>query len=163
MLTDEVGLQRFRDPEDPEQSAQVSVEAARGLARQGDLDEAAHMLRAAIQVEPACTEAWLGLAWLADSPQEREGLLRHVLMLDPELPKARAELARLDHPESPSASAGSKRGNRGLCRWPTLREISERCATGHTIQLEEGEEVRYQNGPVLEQVDQCCARPGRDG
>jgi tetratricopeptide (TPR) repeat protein len=92
------------------------VEAARSLAQQGDLDEAAHLLRAAIQVEPACTEAWLGLAWLADSLQEREGLLQHVLTLDPEHPKARAELARLDHSEGPSAPVVSMRGNRGR-RW----------------------------------------------
>jgi tetratricopeptide (TPR) repeat protein len=116
MLIDEVGLQTFRDLDDPGLSAQVSVEAARGLAQQGDLDEAARLLRATVRVEPACTEAWLGLAWLAESPQEREGLLRHVLMLDPEHPKARAELARLDPSESPSAPPGSWRGSRGR-RW----------------------------------------------
>jgi len=44
MSIDEVGPQRFRDLEDPEQSAQVSVEAARGLAQQGDLN-VVHILR----------------------------------------------------------------------------------------------------------------------
>ena len=40
MVTDKANLQRFRDA-DPGEGAQVSVNAARVLAQQGDLDEAA--------------------------------------------------------------------------------------------------------------------------
>ncbi len=121
MLTDTAGIKRFRDEDEPVQSAQVSVEAARSLAQEGDLDGAARLLRAAIRVDPACTEAWLGLAWLAESAQERKRLLQHVLTLDPDQPKAKAELARLDHSDPPSALAGSRRANLGrLWLWGLL-------------------------------------------
>lgn len=114
MLTDKANLERFRDA-DPGVSAQVSVEAARSLAQQGDLDEAARLLRAAVGVEPTCTEAWLGLAWLAETPQEREQLLRQVLALEPEHDKAQAELARLQHAAGSEPATGRSRNR--IRRW----------------------------------------------
>jgi tetratricopeptide (TPR) repeat protein len=92
------GLQRFRAGDDAEKLAQVQLEGARVLARQGDLEQARAMLRAAVRANPACVEAWLQLAWLARDPVERKMLLQRVLSLEPGNPRARAELARLQPP-----------------------------------------------------------------
>jgi tetratricopeptide (TPR) repeat protein len=91
------GLHRFRDAEQPTAKAGAQLEAARVLARQGSLDEARLLLRAAVQTDPGLADAWLQLAWLTPDPRERAALLRQVLTLEPEHAQAQAELARL-HP-----------------------------------------------------------------
>jgi len=89
----QTSLQRFRQSADPGYQAQVHLDAARILARRGDAAGARCLLRAAIEADPACTEAWQRLAWLADDPHDRQAYLRHVLTLDPANAPARAELA----------------------------------------------------------------------
>jgi tetratricopeptide (TPR) repeat protein len=61
-------------------------------------------LLAAIRHDPLCAEAWLGLAWLAQTPQERESLLKRVLELEPGNVKAQAKLARLKRKSTRSAT-----------------------------------------------------------
>ena len=91
-----MGLDRFRDAGSPGNQAQVQLEAARLLARQGDLEQARYLLRAAVQLDPACTEAWLQLAWLAQNPVERKMHLQRVVALEPKHGQAHAELGRLE-------------------------------------------------------------------
>jgi tetratricopeptide (TPR) repeat protein len=93
LANDRTSLQRFRQGVDPGQQAQVHLDAARILARRGDTAGARCLLHAAIEADPACTEAWQRLAWLADDPHDRQTYLRHVLTLDPANAPARAELA----------------------------------------------------------------------
>jgi tetratricopeptide (TPR) repeat protein len=93
LANDRISLQRFRQSVDPGHQAQLLLDAARILARQGDAAGARCLLRAAIEADPACTEAWQRLAWLADDPQDRQAYLRQVLTLDPANSSARAELA----------------------------------------------------------------------
>ncbi len=80
---------------DPSVDAKVWVEAARIAAQQGDAIEAKRLLQAAVTKDPNCAEAWLGLAWLAESRRERASLLHRVLAIEPENARARAELERL--------------------------------------------------------------------
>jgi tetratricopeptide (TPR) repeat protein len=85
------------------------VTTARTTARQGDVDEARRLLRAAVEADPGCVEGWLGLAWLAESTDERKENLERVLALDPDHSKARAELARLETLSSESDQEKSAR------------------------------------------------------
>ena len=85
-------LQRFRQSADPGYQAQLHLDAARILARQGDAAGARCLLRAAVEADPSCTEAWQRLAWLADDPHDRQAYLRQVLALDPGNAAARPEL-----------------------------------------------------------------------
>jgi len=116
MSSNKLGLQRFRDADDPTQQAQAWLEASRLAVRQGNLDEARRLLHSATAADPECAEAWLQLAWLTEQPQERKALLEHALTLDPNQIQAQAELARLTAP--PSAPASVRRGSgRRLQRW----------------------------------------------
>jgi tetratricopeptide (TPR) repeat protein len=98
LANDRKSLQRFRQSADPGYQAQLHLDAARILARQGDAAGARRLLRAAIEVDPACTEAWHRLAWLSDNPHDRQAYLRRVLALDPTNASARAELAGTPQP-----------------------------------------------------------------
>jgi tetratricopeptide (TPR) repeat protein len=116
MSSNELGLQRFRDADDPRQQAQAWLEASRLAVRQGKLDEARRLLRSAVRADPDCAEAWLQLAWLTQRLQERKALLQHVVALDPNQIQAKAELAHLTAPPSPPAAV--RRGSsRRLRRW----------------------------------------------
>jgi tetratricopeptide (TPR) repeat protein len=101
MSTDRGCLERFREADNAGQHARACLEAGRRAARQGNLEEARRLLRAAVQADPGCSEAWLQLAWLTEAPRERKMLLQQVLSLEPDHFQARAELARL---QAPSAS-----------------------------------------------------------
>jgi tetratricopeptide (TPR) repeat protein len=96
MSRQDEGLQRFRTGNDATNLAQVQLEGARVLVRQGDLEQAHRLLRAAVQSDPACADAWLQLAWLAHDPVERKMLLQRVVSLEPGNRRAQAELSRLD-------------------------------------------------------------------
>ena len=95
MSRERQGLRRFRDGAEPTTEAQTRFEAARVLARQGNLDEARVLLRASVQADPGLVDAWLQLAWLTENPRERTAILQHILTLEPDHAQARAELARL--------------------------------------------------------------------
>ncbi len=95
MSREKQGLHRFRKATEPRARAQAQVEAAKILARQGKLDEARLLLRAAIKVDPGLPDAWLQLVWLTADPRERVSLLRQVLTLSPGHVQAEAELGRL--------------------------------------------------------------------
>ena len=96
MSREKQGLHRFRGAEEPTAEAQTQVQAAKVLARQGSLEEARLLLRAATEADPGLVEAWLQMAWLTEDPQERAALLRQVLVLDPEHAQAKAELVSLE-------------------------------------------------------------------
>jgi tetratricopeptide (TPR) repeat protein len=95
MASGGTGLNRFRGAEDARKRALLQVEAGRRLARQGNLDAARRLFRQAVETDPACTTAWLQLAWVTKEPRQRKALLRRVLALEPEHSQAAAELARL--------------------------------------------------------------------
>ena len=113
---EEVGLQRFREADDPPGQAQAWLEASRLAARQGSLDEARHLARKAVETDSTCAEAWLQLAWLAHDPHERKALLRQVLILDPGQARAEAELARLQASSAPSPTT-RRTPDRHIGRW----------------------------------------------
>jgi len=98
LAKDRTSLQRFRQSADRGYQVQLHLDAARILARQGDAAGARRLLRAAIDADPACTEAWRRLAWLADDPHDRQAYLRQVLVLDPANTSARAGLAEAPQP-----------------------------------------------------------------
>jgi tetratricopeptide (TPR) repeat protein len=103
MSKEKRSLQRFRDAHDPCEQSQAWLEAGRLVARQGDLEEARRLLRAAVEADPGCTEAWLQLVWLTEDPRERKALLRQVLAQDPNHVQAQAEWDRLvTSPTAPS-------------------------------------------------------------
>ncbi len=116
MSGDGLGLQRFRDAEDPCEQAQAWLEAGRIVARQGDLDEARHLVRAALEADPDCVEAWLQLAWYAQEPRERRVLLQRVLTLEPDHDEAQTELARLQASSTPLPTPDQASGRRTR-RW----------------------------------------------
>lgn len=105
MANDRTDLQRFYQSADPGRQAQLHLDAARILAREGDAAGARCLLRAAVEADPANAEAWHLLAWLADDPGDRQSYLRQVLAIDPANASARAELAGLSR--SGSAEAGA--------------------------------------------------------
>ncbi len=83
MANDRTSLQRFYQSADPGHQAQLHLDAARILAREGDAAGARCLLRAAVEADPACAEAWHLLARLADDPDDRQAPLRQALILDP--------------------------------------------------------------------------------
>jgi tetratricopeptide (TPR) repeat protein len=109
MKSDRPGLDRFRQTDNVKKEAEVQLEAGRMVARQGAMDEARRMFRAALDADPSCADAWLQLALLADDPAERRVMLQHVVALEPENAQAGAELARLEQAARPRR------------RWPRLR------------------------------------------
>jgi tetratricopeptide (TPR) repeat protein len=115
MSREKQSLHRFRDAVEPIAEAQAQLQAAKILARQGNVDEARVLLRAAVQSDPNLVDAWLQLAQLAQDPRERKALCRQVLALDPEHAQARAELAKLQPAGEPlPAPAKAPRGRRRL-------------------------------------------------
>ncbi len=108
------GLYRFRSGNEGKDEAQVQLEGARVLVRQGDLEQARQMLRVAVQADPECTDAWLQLAWLARDPVERKMLLQRVVSLDPGNARAQPELARLDRSLAPGSPPAPRRRARRL-------------------------------------------------
>jgi tetratricopeptide (TPR) repeat protein len=69
-----------------------------------------------VHVDPGSANAWLGLAWLAESGQERETFLQQVLAIDPGNAKAQTELDRL-YAESGPVPASEKPQGRRLWGW----------------------------------------------
>jgi tetratricopeptide (TPR) repeat protein len=117
MPTGKRNLYRFRERQDSSEEGQVWLEAGQIAAQQGDLGEARHLLHAAIQADPNCTEAWLGLAWLAEDRRGRERCLRRVLDLEPAHAKAQLELARLAKPAQSQPIPSSERNMAQLRPW----------------------------------------------
>lgn len=95
-----------------EAGAPVWLDAARVAARQGDLEDAGRLLRAVVHVDPGCADAWLGLAWLAESKSERETFLQQALVVDPGNTKAQAELGRVQAESGPGADSEEPKGRR---------------------------------------------------
>jgi len=120
-------LQRFRQSADPGNQAQLNLDAARVLARQGDAAGARRLLRAAIAADPACAEAWQRLAWLADDPRDRQAYLRQALALDPANAAARAELAQSQGaPASPHLVVSAPSRGRAVRVPPASGSLSDR-------------------------------------
>jgi tetratricopeptide (TPR) repeat protein len=115
MARERFELHRFRDAEDLGEQAQVSLEAAQILSRNGNSGEARRMLRSVLEGDPDNTQAWLWLAQLSQDRREREASLRRVLTLEPEHPQARAELARLQG--APDQPAKARPQRMWLWRW----------------------------------------------
>jgi tetratricopeptide (TPR) repeat protein len=113
MSREKQGLHRFREAEEPTTEAQAQLEAAKILARQGSVDEARLLLRAATQADAGLTDAWLQLAWLTQDPRERVALLQQVLALEPEHAQAKAELVQLQPAIEPSPAAEKASRGRG--------------------------------------------------
>ena len=111
-----MGLQRFREADDPRGQAQAWLEASRLAAQQGRLDEARRLARTAVETDSGSAEAWLQLALLAHNPHEQKALLQQVLILDPGNARAQAELARLPA-SSPPSPAARKAPERHTGRW----------------------------------------------
>ncbi len=66
---DKVGLQRFREADDPGGQVQAWLEASRLAAQQGRLDEARQLACRAVEMDSGSVEAWLQLARLAHDPR----------------------------------------------------------------------------------------------
>lgn len=111
-----MGLQRFRNAENPENQAQVWFEAGRLAARRGNMKEARRLLRSAVQADPGCAEAWLQLAWLAEDPQKRQALLQRVLTLEPGHIQAQAEMDRIAA-SSAAPEVTQQAGDHRMRRW----------------------------------------------
>ncbi|MGD8623495.1 MAG: tetratricopeptide repeat protein [Anaerolineae bacterium] len=105
------GLDRFRQTDNGRKEAEIHLEAGRMMVRQGAIEEARRLFRAAIDVDPSCADAWVQLARLADDPAGRRKMLQHVVALEPDNTRARAELARLEQPARP------QRGGSRLRTW----------------------------------------------
>jgi hypothetical protein len=65
-------------------------------ARVGDVEEARRLLSAATRQMPGNVEAWLGLAGVVDSLEEKRDCFSKALALDPENHQAEAGLARVE-------------------------------------------------------------------
>jgi hypothetical protein len=65
-------------------------------ARVGDLEDARHLLREATEQMPDSVEAWLGLAGVVESLEEKQRCFSKVLDIDPNNDEARAGLARVE-------------------------------------------------------------------
>ena len=94
-----------------EAGAPVWLDAARVAAQQGDLEDAGRLLRAVVHVDPDCADAWLGLAWLAESKPEREAFLQQALAVDPGNAKAQAELGRVQAEGGPVTDSEEPKGH----------------------------------------------------
>jgi tetratricopeptide (TPR) repeat protein len=103
MSSSELDLHRHQEGDDPAVQAQNWSEVSQTLVRQGKMDEAREVLRAAVEAEPGRIDALLRLAWLTGEQGERSALLERVLVLDPENVQAQAEFARLQPPAKPLA------------------------------------------------------------
>jgi tetratricopeptide (TPR) repeat protein len=98
-------LRRFRKAGDVRQEAELQVQAGRLLARRGAHEEARRLFHGALEADPSCVAANLGLARLARDPAERQAYLYQVLALDPLNAEALAgtsapETPRSEHPSS---------------------------------------------------------------
>lgn len=95
-----------------------ALEASQVMMREGALDEARNLLHAVVELDASCTEAWLRLAWLARTAQERKAFLRQVLALEPEHAKARSEWDRLATGANPPVRRSEKpRTGARVSRW----------------------------------------------
>lgn len=99
MPGDRSSLQRFEKELRSGEKAQIWIEASQIAEQQGDTSEARRLLRAAVDADPACVEAWLRLGLMEQDPQERARIFRQVLTLEPENPQAQAELSLLQAQE----------------------------------------------------------------
>jgi tetratricopeptide (TPR) repeat protein len=111
------GLRRFRDTRDPRPQALAYLEAGKRLMREGDMYQARRLLRAAVETDPYCADAWLQLAWLAPNPRSRRVLLRRVLAVEPDHRAARAEMERLQAMYPHPGSARVQKRRNGFRRW----------------------------------------------
>jgi tetratricopeptide (TPR) repeat protein len=107
------------------------LEEGIALAREGRRDEARAMLRGVIRTEPTNEEAWLWLAWVAESNEESLRYLREAQMYSPDSARIAEALAwaqqRLTGPTAPeatpkaSASAPAKKAARAASSSPSGR------------------------------------------
>lgn len=132
MSSDRLGLQRFRDADEPREQAEALLDASRMLASQGKADEARRLAQSAVRADPGYAEARFRLALLTQDSGERKALLQRTLDLEPEHAQAQVELARFHvappsqlydpEPANPKAARPPARSKR-LFRWLLLALI----------------------------------------
>lgn len=94
-------------------------------ARVGDVEEARRLLQEATAQDPAETEAWLGLAGVAETLEEKRDCFQKVLALEPENQEARAGLERVEQKLAPPPA--EETGGLSFCyRHPNV-ETGLRC------------------------------------
>lgn len=90
------------------QFAEELMARANKAIKQGDSWQATHCLLHAVEVDPGNENAWLGLARLAEPPEDPEMLLFRVLSINPNNERARAQLEEIQaqRPQSQPAQLG---------------------------------------------------------
>lgn len=81
-------------------------------ARVGDVEDARRLLTEATRQMPGNVEAWLGLAGVVDSLEEKKRCFSRVLALDPDNDEAKAGLARVE--QKLAGESGDGQPDRGL-------------------------------------------------
>ncbi len=79
----------------PDEKASVLMQWGRDAVRAGQPASARRCFDAVLQIDPACEDAWLELAAVADDPQESMAYLAHLLALNPNNQQARQALRAL--------------------------------------------------------------------
>ncbi len=99
-------------------------------ARVGDTEEARHLLRQATEQTPDNVEAWLGLAGVVESLEEKKLCFNKALDLDPNHSEAQAGLALVEQKlkkEKSTSLAGESDTGLGTCFLHPQTETGLRC------------------------------------
>jgi tetratricopeptide (TPR) repeat protein len=113
--------------ENATQPADELLSRAVAAARVGERDEARRLLEELTQLEPDSAEAWLWLADVSTSPEEKRRHFERVLQLDPESRDAAAGLERLAQKYGAAVLAPEDELTALRCAWHPQRETLLRC------------------------------------
>ena len=106
----------------PSEDLQALLRTAIEAARSGDRAKAREILRRLVLRDPGNELAWLWLASVASSEDERRQCLRRVLIINPRNERARQALAQLDlTAQQPSAAVPVTAESQRALRPPTSR------------------------------------------
>ena len=123
---------------------QQLVQDGRAAAMAGDTFAARASFRRATELDPSCTEAWLGLSGVVPILAEKRDYLRRVLEIEPDNAEAAASLRYVEKLQA-----------EGLQIAPSKRR-EERTASGDASPLLSAPE------PVLPAVEYCYRHPDRE-